>query len=140
MSVVLPRWSVGALYPRYRSIRICDVLMSASGSGLGLSSLSPSLRPAGGAGPLCSRNYRRSQFAASQQRMADALLAEDPERFLAEWPEDLMDPDLWYHSPEDAATGDIPPTLLHHHTGHPSDTLAPKCRCPSATISKSPPA
>ena len=36
--------------------------------------------------------------------MADALLAEDPERFLAEWPEDLMDPDLWYHSPEDAAT------------------------------------
>ena len=62
----------------------------------------------GCAGPECSQNFRRAQFAAAQRRMAAALQAEEPERFLAEWPAaGLLDPDVWYHEQdvaEDAAS------------------------------------
>ena len=37
--------------------------------------------------------------------MAEALLAD--ERFLAEWPDDLVDPDLWYHEQGVAAAAAV---------------------------------
>ena len=48
----------------------------------------------GCAGPRCSLNWRRSQFAAAQRRMAAALVA--AERFLAPWPTCCDDGDLRY--------------------------------------------
>ena len=48
----------------------------------------------GCAGPSCSLNWRRSQFAAAQRRMAAALVA--AERFLAPWPTCCDDGDLRY--------------------------------------------
>ena len=48
----------------------------------------------GCAGPRCSLNWRRSQFAAGQRRMAAALVA--AERFLAPWPAGCDDGDLRY--------------------------------------------
>ena len=50
----------------------------------------------GCAGRLCSRNWRQSQFAAGQRRMAAALAA--AERFLAPWPASCGDNDLCYFS------------------------------------------
>jgi len=48
----------------------------------------------GCAGPCCSRNWRRSQFAASQRRMAAALVA--GKRFLAPWPTSCDNGNLHY--------------------------------------------
>lgn len=49
----------------------------------------------GCAGPGCSINFRRSQFAAAQRRMARAL--EKKKRFLACWPADLLDGEVRYY-------------------------------------------
>ena len=77
----------------------------------------------GCAGPLCSRNWRRSQFAAGQRRMAVALAA--AERFLAPWPRSCGDSHLYF----------FPSAAAENAAERALAALQPAANCPCRNFS-----